>query len=53
MKYANKIGAMYSLILGDDEVDLGKASVKNMETGETTEINISEIGAKMKELLNL
>ncbi|MCI8342405.1 MAG: histidine--tRNA ligase [Firmicutes bacterium] len=51
MKYANKIGAMYSAVIGDDEVDSGKVSLKNMETGETHEVQISSIGEKLKELL--
>lgn len=38
MKYANKIGAKYSMVLGDDELENGKANLKNMETGEQTEI---------------
>ena len=33
MKYANKIGAKYTVVLGDDEVSSGKTNVKNMETG--------------------
>ena len=41
MKYANKIGAKYTVVLGDDEVGSGKANVKNMETGEQTEIELA------------
>ncbi len=37
MKYADKIGAKYSLVLGDNELAENKAKVKNMETGEQTE----------------
>ena len=33
MKYANKIGARYTMILGDDELNSGTAALKNMETG--------------------
>ncbi len=40
MKYANKIGAKYTLILGDNELATGLAQLKNMETGEQTEVNI-------------
>ena len=43
MKYANKIGARFSAIIGDDEVANDKVSVKNMETGEVSEIKLSEI----------
>ncbi len=41
MKYANKIGAKYTVVLGDDEIGSGKANVKNMETGEQTEIELA------------
>ena len=43
MKYANKIGAKNTVIIGSDELNEGKASVKNMETGEETEMAFSEI----------
>ena len=33
MKYANKIGARFTMILGDDELNSGTAALKNMETG--------------------
>lgn len=38
MKYANKLGAKYTIVLGDDEVESGIAKLKNMESGEETEI---------------
>ena len=38
MKYANKLGAKYTIVLGDDEVESGIAKLKNMEGGEETEI---------------
>ena len=40
MKYANKIGAAYTLIIGDSEVDSGKAQLRNMESGEQTEVEL-------------
>ena len=43
MKYANKIGAKYTVVLGDDEVNSGKANIKNMETGEQTEVELSRL----------
>ena len=33
MKYANKIGAEYTLIIGDSEIDAGEAQLKNMADG--------------------
>ena len=43
MKYADKIGAKFSVIIGDDELEKGIATLKNMETGETKEIEISSL----------
>ncbi len=40
MKYANKIAAMYTVVLGESELEEGKAKLKNMESGEETEIPI-------------
>ena len=43
MRYANKIGALYSVVLGDSELSEGKARLKCMETGEETEIALDNI----------
>jgi len=43
MKYANKINARFAIILGDSEVESGKAELKNMSTGETKDIHIDTI----------
>ncbi len=48
MKYANKIGAKYTVVLGDDEVGSGKANVKNMETGEQTEVELCSLAGFFK-----
>lgn len=42
MKYADKIGAKFSLVLGDNELDEGKASLKNMKNGEITAVPLGE-----------
>ena len=49
MKYSNKIGARYTLVLGDSEIETGDVRLKNMETGEQTETNISKIADFFKE----
>ena len=41
MKYANKIGAKYTLIIGDSEIDAGVAQLKNMTDGSQTEVQIN------------
>lgn len=38
MKYANKIGAEYSMVIGDSELETKKARLKDMATGEEKEI---------------
>ena len=38
MKYANKLGAAFSVVLGDDEIAEGTAKLKNMDSGEQTDI---------------
>ena len=40
MKYANKIGAEYTLIIGDSEIDAGRAQLKNMADGSQTEVEL-------------
>lgn len=42
MKYADKIGAAYTLVLGDDELQSGRGKLKNMKTGELIEISLKE-----------
>ena len=37
MKYANKIGARFSAVIGTGELENGTVRLKNMETGEQTE----------------
>ena len=43
MKYANKIGAKNTVILGADELEKGVAVVKNMETHEVVEVALDKI----------
>lgn len=43
MKYANKIGAKNTVIIGEDELLQNKAKLKNMETGEQTEVSLDQI----------
>lgn len=43
MKYANKIGAKNTVILGPDEISSNKAQIKNMENGEQTEVELHSI----------
>lgn len=40
MKYADKLGAKFNVVIGDNEVENKIAKLKNMQTGEETEINL-------------
>lgn len=40
MKYADKLRIPYVLVVGDDEVSVNRVKVKNMETGEETEVGL-------------
>ena len=42
MKYADKIGARYTVVVGDNELESGMAQLKDMETGESSEIALDE-----------
>jgi histidyl-tRNA synthetase len=41
MKYADKLGARFSCILGENELKGGRVRVKNMQTGENTETGLT------------
>lgn len=43
MKYANKIGAKFSLVLGDDELANEKVQVKEMATGESQLVSFDKL----------
>ncbi len=51
MKFANKIGAKYSAIIGESEMEGQVIQLKNMETGETKEVAFSDLVQVMKEEL--
>ncbi len=42
MKYADKIGAKYTLVLGDNEVETSTAKIKDMQSGEQREVALPE-----------
>lgn len=43
MKYANKLNARYSVVIGDNEIEKGIVTIKNMHSGEQKEINAIDI----------
>ena len=42
MKYANKIGAKYTLIIGDSEIEAGRAQLRNMQDGTQSEVELDK-----------
>ena len=48
MKYADKSGTRFLVVLGDDEIASGKARVKNMSDGSEEECSLADIAAFLK-----
>lgn len=48
MKFANKIDAKFSAVIGDDDIQNGKINVKNMATGESVEVDFSDLPEFLK-----
>ena len=42
LKYVDKIGSRYAVIIGDSEVTNGTLAVKNMTTGENVQMSYEE-----------
>ena len=48
MKYADKCGARFTVVIGDNELDKGAAALKDMASGESAECAFRDIAAKVK-----
>jgi histidyl-tRNA synthetase len=48
MELANKLGARYTLIIGDNEIAAGKYALKNMQTGDQENVSASEIAERIR-----
>lgn len=46
-KYADRLKIPYVIVIGEDEINSGKLTLKNMETGEQEQLEISEIIKKI------
>ena len=42
-KYADRINARYTIVLGDNEIEKGAATLKNMESGEQVEVKFEDL----------
>jgi histidyl-tRNA synthetase len=49
MKAADKSGAIYALVIGDDEISSGKCELKTMSTGQviSSTLNTSDLISKL------
>jgi histidyl-tRNA synthetase len=47
MELANKLGARFALIVGENEMAAGRYALKNMSTGEQRELTRDEIAASV------
>ncbi len=52
MELANKLGARFALILGEDELAAGRYTLKNMATGQQESLTREEIPARLSAALN-
>ncbi|MBR2779565.1 MAG: histidine--tRNA ligase, partial [Firmicutes bacterium] len=48
-KYADRIRANYTHVIGDDEIDSGELTLKNMKTSEQTSIHVEELAEILKQ----
>ena len=51
MKFADKIGAKFSVVLGDNEIEENKAEVKNMETGDKTPVSLTDFAKEFQDIM--
>ena len=50
MKYADKCGARFSAVMGDDEMERGAAALKNMDTGESCGVRFRTFAEAVKSM---
>ena len=48
-KYADRLGARYAVVIGDNELETGVATLKDMEKGQQTEVKFDELISKLKD----
>ena len=51
MEYANTIDSPAVILYGDNEIKTGKATLKNLETGNESSIKIEDLANEIKKLL--
>ena len=48
MKYADKKGFLYTIVIGDEEIENGKAVLKDMKNGEQKDVSLDSIVDRLK-----
>ena len=51
MKFANKLGVRYTVVLGETELESGTVSLKNMESGECKDISLDSFSDSFQDYL--
>lgn len=51
MKAADRMNATYTIILGEDELDNGVATIRNMKTGEQHELDLNKLVDKLLDMV--
>jgi len=51
MEYANKIDSPAVILYGDNEIKTGKATLKNLETGNESSVKIEDLENEIKKFL--
>lgn len=49
LKYASKIGARYSVVLGDDEIEKGVCELKKMDDGTVVSVSLADIASRINQ----
>ena len=50
MEYANKINSPAVILYGDNEIKTGKATIKNLATGNESSVKIEDLANEVKKL---
>ena len=51
MEYANKIDSPAVILYGDNEIKAGKATLKNLKTGNESPVKVEDLVNEIKKLL--
>jgi len=51
MEYANKIGSPAVILYGDDEIKVGKVTLKNLKSGKETSVAIESLSDEIKKII--